>query len=270
MKINKVLIIAILIITITIIILAFKTQENITNKKKFDIPKIVIPKVTISQTTAQKKEDELLKIVSDLKSIIEEDEIIQQNRPTEDEVQNILSDLKALKLIEKKREKKKRKKKKKKKKKKRKKKKRKVVVKKSKVPIKRRVYTRMKRAKKRPIEKDIKPKKIIIYKEVVIEKPSTQEESILTAEEYRIRLAKESKVDEDIASLSIVKIVDMDIEQKIKEGKERKLTTPKPLVEQKTIFIPSSQQKIDDDIPWAELKDVNEKVDGIFIKELIN
>jgi len=238
MKINKILII--IILTIIIIILSFKTQGDIPNNRKIVIPKIIIPKVTAPQTTTNKKEDELSKVISGLKSIVEEEDekSIQQDNPTDDEVRNILSSLKALKPIEKKQI---------------------VVVKKS--------VAKKKVDKKRDI---INKRQIIIYKEIIVEKSSTKEESTITAEEYRKRLAKESKVDEDIASLSMVDTVDMDIEQKIKKGKVKELTTPKPIVEQETIYIPSGDKKIEEDIPWAKLREVDEKVDGIFIRESIN
>ena len=252
MQITKLLTIVILLVTITILILSFKTQNNITNNKKIDIPRIVIPKVTIPKTDAYKKEDELSKIVFSLESIIEEDKnSIKGNKPTEDEVQDILSNLKALKPIEE----------------------QKKSIKKEcpkRRVVKRKKLKRVVKRKKRQIAKHTKPKKIIVHKEIIIEKPPIKKKSI-TAEEYRARLAKESRVDKDIASLSMVNTVDIDIEKKIKEGKERELTTPKPLIEQTTIYIPpSNRQEIDDDIPWAELKEVNEKVNGIFIKEPIN
>jgi hypothetical protein len=224
--------------------LSFKTQKNITNNKKVNIKKITIPKVTIPKTTTDKKIDELSKVASSLKSIVEEEDkqAIKQNNPTEDEIQNILSNLKRLKPIEEKKT---------------------VIVRKSKVPTKKRINKKRKITKKRETTKIIKPKKIIIYKEI-------KEEDTITAEEYRKRLAKESKIDEDIASLSMVDTVDMNIEEKIKKGEIKELTTPKPIVEQKTIYIPLNQQKIDEDIPWAKLREVDEKVDGIFIKESIN
>ena len=229
MKINKILIIVILLIAITILIVSFKTQTDITNSKKNDIPKIVISKVTIPKIDIYQKESE--------------DDNMKQKKLTEYEVENILSKLRVLKPIEKKK---------------------KVIVKKIKLHIKRkpkkktkkRVVKKIDIVKKREIIKSLKPKKVIIYKELIIQKRCAKKSSTtITAEEYRERLAKESKIDIDIASLSMVRTVDMDIEQKIEKGKAEKLTTPKPLVEQKTIYIPSSEEKIDNNIPWAELID---------------
>jgi len=273
MKFNKVLIIAILIITITLLIVSFETQEKFANNRKIDIPKVVIPKITTSKEPIQREDDELSRIVSDLESIVEEDtnqmeekkptedEIqnilsdlkfiveedtkdIEQNKPTEDEVQNILAKLEVLKPIEERRE----------------------IVKKIEAPI-RRKNIKKKRViskKKRVVIKKRETKKHIKKEPCIEEKLST-----LTAEEYRRELARESKIDEDIASLSMVETVDMDIEQKIEKGEVKELTTFKPIVRQEVIVIPSNQQ-IDDNIPWADLKDIDEKTEGIFIKEYIN
>ena len=227
MKINKVLTIIILILTIIILILSFKIQKNITNSKKIDISKIVIPKVIIPQTITPKKE--------------ENKKNIEQDNLTEDEIQNILSKLKALEHIEEK----------------------KIipVVKKSKVDIKKNIVKKTDKIIKKQTVKYIKSK------EIIVEKPSYKNEPTITEEEYRKRLAKESKVDDSIASLSMVNTVDMDIEQKIKKGKVKELTTPKPIVLQKTIQIPSNEKKINDNIPWANLLEIDERVDGIFIDE---
>jgi len=246
MKINKLLIITTLLIAITTLIVSFKTQKNITDNKKINIPKIDIPKVTVTKITIHKEEDELSKIVSSLKSIVEEEtEEIEQNKPTEDEVQNILSSLKELKPKEEKRKtvskkihivKK--------------------IVKKRKI-IRKKVKKRRDIIKKKHMVKYVKHKKNAKCKKVIIVKSQTKNESMITEEEYRKRLARESKIDQEIASLALVATVDMDIEQQIKEGKREKLTTPKPLVEQQTIFIDSNEQKIDNNIPLAELKEVD-------------
>ncbi|SFV64149.1 hypothetical protein MNB_SV-12-1430 [hydrothermal vent metagenome] len=249
MKSNKILIIIILLLIIIILILSLKTEksstENIDNKK-IEIPKITIPKIIIPQTTDNNKEKELSKVVSALKSIVEEDESSQQNIPTEDDIQNILSNLKALKPVESdikpsiKKE---------------------THIKK-KIVINKKSHTQKKIAiKRKKITKKVKyiprpKKKVIIYK-----KPLQKEEPI-TAEEYRKRLAKESEIDKDISSLPMVETIDI--------NKVKKLTTPKPLVKKKTIYIPSNEKKIVGDIPWAKLHNVEERVDGILIKELIN
>ena len=256
MKVTQLLVIVILLLIITIlIIVSSQTQKNITISKKIDIPKIVIPKVTIPQTDINPKEDELSQIASNLEKIIEEDnETTKKIKPTEDEVQDILSNLEELKPIEEPKTIT-----------------RKKPRKRPKRDKKKRIAKKREIVKKQKVVKKVEPKEIIIYKEIIVEKPIVKKEHIITAEEYRRRLAKESQIDKELASLSMVKTVDMDIEQKIKEGKAKELRTPKPIVEQKTIYIPpSSKYKVDEKIPWAELKEMNEKVDGILIKESIN
>ena len=84
------------------------------------------------------------------------------------------------------------------------------------------------------------------------------------------RIYQKIQYDRDIISLPFVKTFDMNIEEEIKRGEIPPLKTKKPLVQKETIYIPSKEKPIDNNIPWAKLHNMNEKVNGIFIPEVIN
>jgi hypothetical protein len=196
-------------------------------------------------------------IISQLESVIKEEEQSEkENTLTQDEVQNILSNLAAL-AIATPTEKPKRKK-------------EKSTIKEV---VKKKIAKKKVIKKKRVVKIEPSPTPIIIYRDVYIEKPTTPTPTItpdITAEEYRRKLAQEGKPDEELISLPMVKKVDMYIEEKINRGEIRALTTQKPLVSQKTILIPSQEKKIDGAIPWADLHEVEEPTEGILLNESIN
>jgi hypothetical protein len=84
------------------------------------------------------------------------------------------------------------------------------------------------------------------------------------------RIYQKIQYDRDIISLPFVKTFDMNIEEEIKRGEIPPLKTKKPLVQKETIYIPSKEKPIDNNIPWAKLYNMDEKVNGIFIPEVIN
>jgi hypothetical protein len=127
--------------------------------------------------------------------------------------------------------------------------------------IKKRKTTKIKKTEK------VKPSKIKRVKKLIKRDNPIKEE--LSAKEYQEMLNKEQP-SPDILSLPPVETVDMNIEEKIAKGIIPPPKTSKPVVEKETIYIPSKEKKIDDTIPWAELHDMDERVDGILIKENIN
>ncbi|MCK4440639.1 MAG: hypothetical protein KAU90_01445 [Sulfurovaceae bacterium] len=113
-------------------------------------------------------------------------------------------------------------------------------------------------------EKKTKHKKVHKIKKLKIEN-----HKILSKENIKIVRIK-PKIDKDIISLPYVKTVDINIEEQIKKGLIPLPKTQKPLIYKETIYIPSNEKPIDNNIPWAKLHDIDEEVDGIFIPEVIN
>jgi hypothetical protein len=182
-------------------------------------------------TTIPINED--LAIIANLKSIIESEKEQDTQTPTEDEVNSILSNLKTLVIQEKPQKKK--------------------IIKKKKIIRKKKI---IKKKKKITYIKKYKHKKVLKDKvKIVIPTP---------------RIYQKIEYNRDIISLPFVKTVDMDIEEEIKRGEIPPLKTKKPLVQKETIYIPSNEKPIDNNIPWAKLHNMDEKVDGIFIPEVIN
>ncbi len=86
---------------------------------------------------------------------------------------------------------------------------------------------------------------------------------------YAQDVLSENIVDEDIMSLPMVKTVDMDIEDKIDKGILSPLRTKKPLVEEESILVESSEYQINESIPWAKLHDLDEDLEGIISDEIV-
>ncbi|HHB94281.1 MAG TPA: hypothetical protein ENK88_03965 [Campylobacterales bacterium] len=176
-----------------------------------------------------------LDVISNLKTIVESQKRRNTQATTEDEVNIILSNLKSLIIEEKPQNKK--------------------IIKK-----------RVKRVKKVQHKKVHKTKKLkIIQKSKKVEK-----KKIVSKQNIKIVSQIKPKKDIDIMSLPFVKTVDMNIEEKIRKGEIPSPRTKKPLVKKKTVYIQSNEKPIDNNIPWAKLHNIDEKVDGIFIPEVIN
>jgi len=110
-----------------------------------------------------------------------------------------------------------------------------------------------------------------ISKKIVKEIPPKKIKKHKTIAKKDIKIVPiKATIDKDIMSLPYVKTVDMNIEDKIKRGEIPPLKTKKPLVKEKTIYISSHEKPIEDSIPWAKLHNMDEKVNGIFIPEVIN
>jgi len=90
----------------------------------------------------------------------------------------------------------------------------------------------------------------------------------MTKDEYLKKLNSKGP-DKSIMSLPSVEMVDMDIEEKIKKGVVKALRTNKPLVERETIYIPSHEKKIDKKIPWANLHEMDAKLNGIVYDDVV-
>jgi len=195
--------------------------------------------------------DEDLAVISNLKAIVESEKEENIQTPTEDEVNSILSNLKTLVIQETPQKRKTTKK-------------RAKVVKKT-THIKKRAKVIKKTTH---IKKRVKVAKKAQHK---IVKKSKKIEKYKTVSKKSIKIIPiKPKTDIDIMSLPYVKTVDMNIEDKIKRGEIPPLRTKKPLVIEKTIYIPSNENPIDNTIPWAKLHNMDEKVNGIFIPEVIN
>ncbi len=181
-------------------------------------------------TTIPINED--LAIIANLKSIIEsEKEQDTQQRITEDEAHTILSNLKTLVIQEK--------------------------------PEKKRIIRKKKIIKKKKI---IRKKRIIKKKKETTHINKSKVKMVIPTP----RIYQKIQYDRDIISLPFVKTFDMNIEEEIKRGEIPPLKTKKPLVQKETIYIPSKEKPIDNNIPWAKLHNMDEKVNGIFIPEVIN
>ena len=260
---NKIATIIILMLVLSITWIALmqesgqKAPPQIISIPKIEVPKTDIPKIDILEVTAIHKDDEFSNIVSNLKSVVEFKS--SSDKLTESEMQNVLSKLRYLKPLELKKE---------------------LPIKEissiiKKTPIEKEEVIKVVKKIEPEIIKEIsfisKPKIVEpINKEVYIDKPITIIEPTITTNEYRRRLKKDEEVDKDLMSLPMVRTVDMNIEQKIKRGEIEELRTAKPLLEKTTITVSSDEKKIDDDIPWAKLREVDEKVDGILLKKDIN
>ncbi len=173
-------------------------------------------------------------ILSNLKNIIEKETTKKDEIPTEDEAKKILSNLKT-----------------------------------TIPPLKNNhsIQKRKKETKNKKRKKHIAHNKLIIKHQKKIVKKSTIKKELTTKEYQKILTQKEP--DKNILALPPIQTVDMNIEEKIQKGVIPQPKTPKPLIKEPTIFI-KSNNKIDKNIPWAKLHDINEKVDGIFINENIN
>jgi len=179
-----------------------------------------------------------LAVISNLKTIVESKKEQIDQTLTEDETHRILSNLKTL-IVPKKPQKKKN--------------------------VKKITHPKTKRKISKKIVKRNSPKKI---KKIKIVK-TIKKHKIISKQDIKIVPIK-PKIDRDIISLPYVKTLDMNIEEEIKRGEIAPLRTKKHLVKQETIYIPSNEKPIDDNIPWAKLHNIDEKVNGIFIPEIIN
>jgi len=138
--------------------------------------------------------------------------------------------------------------------------------------------THIKKRRAIPQKHKVKTKKIVkkaIHKKVKIKKIAKKNiykkrENRKITKKFIYKKIKNQEIDKDILYLPYVKTVDMDIEEKIKRGEILPPKTKKPLVKQETIYLPSNEKPIDDNIPWAKLYNIDEKVDGIFIPEVVN
>lgn len=120
--------------------------------------------------------------------------------------------------------------------------------------------------KKEPV---IKEKVIIKYVPVPVVKKPKEKSPEITEEDYIKNLNRKAP-DKDIMSLPPVEVVDMNIEEKIKKGEMKPLRTTKPLVKQETIYIPpSNKHKIDKKIPWANLYEMDEKLNGVVYDDVV-
>jgi len=152
--------------------------------------------------------------------------------------------------------------------------------------IKKATHTKSKKAiVKKTIHKKIKNKKIVkktIHKKIKNKKisPKIKIDKAISKKTIKIvskiaetiihKEIENKKIDKDIISLPYVQTVDINIEDKIKRGEIAPPRNKKPLVQEETIYIPSHEKPIDDNIPWAKLHNMDEKVDGILIPEVIN
>ncbi|MCH9739294.1 MAG: hypothetical protein K0U38_00420, partial [Epsilonproteobacteria bacterium] len=214
-------------------------------------------------------------IISQLQMVIEEEERDEskEHPPTEDEIETILSDLKVLAdraEVDKK----------------------KIQLKANpKRDIKKKVTsTNVEKPRKAIVKKEPLKKRVLIdSKKVAIVKvepkqvqsqQNPKEENLkveqkqepvgLTdAQRYQLALQKQMP-NEDIISLPSVNTVDMNIEDKIEQGKISPLRTNKPLVKEETVYIaPKEVAKIDNAIPFANLHETSTKLDGIISNEVV-
>ncbi len=221
--------------------------ETISSKDKDSLERLLnLSSLNIfTNIKVVKKRNEALDVISNLKLVVDKEESKQEDNLSEDDIEDILLNLKSLAIeefrIEKKNIKKHIKK--------REVKQKKVIVKKKKTVAKKKKPVLI--TKKRVIPKKVKEKKIVIKK---IEKIKLKEKIV-----KRI----EPKPTIDIMSLPFIKPLNSVEDVKY-------LKTKKPLVKEETIYIKSDKNKIDKNIPWAKLHDINEKVNGVFIPEVVN
>jgi len=125
--------------------------------------------------------------------------------------------------------------------------------------------------KKEPVIKEkIVVKEKVVVKYVPVPKKNSQNDmtSKMTKEEYLKKLNSKGP-DKSIMALPPVKTVDMNIEEKIKKGEVKALRTNKPLVKRETIYVPSSEKRIDKKIPWANLYEMDEKLNGVVYDDVV-
>ena len=189
------------------------------------------------------KIDKPLDIISNLKSVVEEEEeeMIKEETPSEDEIEDILLNLKSLAVEEPKKEKK--------------------VIRKKRVIVKKKkhIVTVKKRVKnKKVVTKKIIKKKIVKKKRVKKEIKKIKEVEHIEIKDKIIedKAIEKPKKNIDIMSLPFVKPIDVEYVEHLK--------TKKPLVKKETIYIKSDENRVDKEIPWAKLHNVNEKVNGVY------
>ncbi len=119
--------------------------------------------------------------------------------------------------------------------------------------------------KKEPV---IKEKIVVKYVTVPAVNSQNDMTSKMTKDDY-IRKLKSKGSDKSIISLPPVKTLDMNIEEKIKKGEIEALRTNKPLVKKETIYVPSSEKKIDKKIPWANLYEMDDKLNGVVYDDVV-
>lgn len=117
-------------------------------------------------------------------------------------------------------------------------------------------------------EKIVKEKIVIKYVKIPAENSQNDMTSSITKEECMQKLNSKGP-DKNLMELPFVEMVDMNIEDKIKKGVVKPLRTKKPLVEQETRYIPSTQKKIDKKIPWANLYEMDAELDGIIYDDVV-
>jgi hypothetical protein len=115
----------------------------------------------------------------------------------------------------------------------------------------------------------IKEKIVVKYIKVPVENKMNDKTSKITREEYLEELNSKGP-DINIMSLPSVKMVDINIEDKIEKGLLKPLLTSKPLVKQETIYIiPAKRKEIDKKIPWANLHEMDAPLDGIVYDDVV-
>ncbi len=188
-----------------------------------------------------KPRDKALDVISNLKLVVDEEESKEEDNLSEDDIEDILLNLKSLAVKEFRVEKKVIKNNRKKREIRRK--KRKIIVKKRKIIVK----------KKKPV--------LIIKKKAIKIK---EKKLAVKKVELKAKIVNRIKPSPtiDINSLPFVKSINID--------EVKYMKTKKPLVKERTIYIKSDEYKKYKDIPWAKLHDINEKVNGIFIQEIVN
>ena len=117
-------------------------------------------------------------------------------------------------------------------------------------------------------EPKVKEKIVIKYVTVPSKNSLNDKVSKITKDEYLKELNSKGP-DKNIMELPSVEMVDMNIEDKIKKGVVKALKTKKPLVERNTVYIPSTEKKIDKSIPWANLHEMDEQLDGIVYDDVV-
>jgi len=113
-----------------------------------------------------------------------------------------------------------------------------------------------------------KEKIVVKYVPVPVVNNKKDISSTMTKGEYLKKLHSKAP-DKSVMSLPSVEMVDMDIEEKIKKGVVKALRTNKPLVKRETIYIPSHEKKIDKNIPWANLYEMDAKLNGIVYDDVV-
>jgi len=122
-------------------------------------------------------------------------------------------------------------------------------------------------AKSSKIQKKKKHKKVVEVKSRRKLAPQVRKKHSSSA----IKAKRVEEVELNIMMLPMVKPVPMDIEEKIQLGLIPPPRTKKPLVRYRTQVEGSSYDSLplNDSIPWARLHDVDEKLDGIVLEEVV-